>query len=229
MPKLFLADDSATVRRVIELSFWAERIEVVAVADGEDALARIPLERPDIVLADAVMPKRSGYEVAEFVRGHAELAHVPIVILTDTSEAVDQARCHAVGCRTLAKPFDPQDVIDLVRALLPRPRLVSLDDIYERLQAAVAAPPSTQGGVVEEQPGPDAGDVMVDAPMPVAGHVADGVPDRSPDGVDVAVEAAVQRIVERVMPEVEAAVRRIVEEEVGLLTTMSGDVRRPLA
>ena len=69
--KLLLADDSVTIQRVVELTFSGEDIQVIAVGDGEQAIARIPTERPDIVLADIGMPKRSGYEVAAFVKGQA--------------------------------------------------------------------------------------------------------------------------------------------------------------
>ena len=50
--KLLLADDSVTIQRVVELTFSGEDVQVVTVGDGEQAIARIPIERPDIVLAD---------------------------------------------------------------------------------------------------------------------------------------------------------------------------------
>ena len=67
--KLLLADDSVTIQRVVELTFSGEDVQVVTVGDGEQAIARIPIELPDIVLADIGMPKRSGYDVAAFVKG----------------------------------------------------------------------------------------------------------------------------------------------------------------
>ena len=70
--KLLLADDSVTIQRVVELTFSGEDIQVITVGDGEQAIARIPLERPDIVLADIGMPKRSGYDVAAFVKGRPD-------------------------------------------------------------------------------------------------------------------------------------------------------------
>src|SRR6185436_10408069 len=57
--KLLLADDSVTIQRIIELTFSGEDIDVVAVSDGEQAIARIPIDRPDIILADIGMPTRS--------------------------------------------------------------------------------------------------------------------------------------------------------------------------
>jgi CheY-like chemotaxis protein len=66
--KLLLADDSVTIQRVVELTFSGEDIEVVTVSDGEQAIARMSTDPPDIVLADIAMPKKNGYEVAAFVR-----------------------------------------------------------------------------------------------------------------------------------------------------------------
>ena len=62
--KLLLADDSVTIQRVIQLTFSGEDVQVLTAGDGEEAIARIPVERPDIVLADIAMPKRSGYDVS---------------------------------------------------------------------------------------------------------------------------------------------------------------------
>src|SRR5688500_656843 len=119
MHKLLLADDSVTIQRVIELTFSGEDVQVVTVGDGEEAIARIPTERPDIVLADIGMPKRSGYDVAAFVKGHPELAHIPVLLLAGAFEPVDQARAEEVKCDgVLVKPFEPQQVIARVRELI---------------------------------------------------------------------------------------------------------------
>jgi CheY-like chemotaxis protein len=119
---LLLADDSLTIQRVIELTFAGEDIKVVAVSDGDQAIARLDTEPPDIVLADVGMPGRSGYDVAQHVKQSPSLAHIPVVLLTGAFEPVDQVKAAAVGCdAVLAKPFDPQLVIGRVRELLRRP------------------------------------------------------------------------------------------------------------
>jgi CheY-like chemotaxis protein len=117
--KLLLADDSLTIQRVIELTFSGEEIQVVAVGDGEQAIARIPTERPDIVLADIAMPKRSGYDVAAFIKGHPDFKHIPVLLLAGAFEPVDDAKAEQVGCDgVLVKPFEPQQVVARVRELL---------------------------------------------------------------------------------------------------------------
>jgi CheY-like chemotaxis protein len=117
--KLLLADDSVTIQRVIELTFSGEDVQVIAVSDGEQAIARVPAERPDIVLAGIGIPKRSGYEVAAFIKGHPDFRHIPVLLLAGAFEPVDKAKAEQVGCDgVLVKPFEPQHVISRVRELL---------------------------------------------------------------------------------------------------------------
>jgi CheY-like chemotaxis protein len=118
---LLLADDSVTIQRVIELTFADEDIDVVAVSDGDQAIARLNAMPPDIVLVDVGMPGKSGYEVAEYVKQTPRLAHIPVVLLTGAFEPVDQVKAAAAGCDgVLAKPFEPQLVIGRVKELLGR-------------------------------------------------------------------------------------------------------------
>ena len=158
MPTLLLADDSATIQRVIELTFAGEDITVVAVSDGDQAIARIQSAPPDIVLADIGMPGKTGYEVAEYIKQTPQLAHIPVVLLTGAFEPVDQAKAAAAGCDgVLAKPFEPQIVIGRVKELLgkggsaappaeivaePEPQAPStesrVEDYFDRLDAALA-------------------------------------------------------------------------------------------
>src|SRR5438445_4484955 len=119
--KLLLADDSVTIQRVIELTFADEDVQVIAVSDGDQAIAQLDANPPDIVLADVGMPGKDGYEVAAYVKKSPRLNHIPVVLLTGAFEPVDQARATSVGCDgVLAKPFEPQLVIGRVKELLAR-------------------------------------------------------------------------------------------------------------
>jgi CheY-like chemotaxis protein len=117
--RLLLADDSVTIQRVIELTFSRQDVDVITVSDGDQAIARIPIEKPDIVLADLGMPGRSGYEVCAFVKERPELAHIPVLLLAGAFEPVDEARVRQVRCDgVLVKPFEPPQVVARVRDLL---------------------------------------------------------------------------------------------------------------
>ncbi len=167
--KLLLADDSVTIQRVVELTFSGEDVQVVTVGDGEQAIARIPVELPDIVLADIGMPKRSGYDVAAFVKGRADLSHIPVLLLAGAFEPVDENRAQQVRSDgVLVKPFEPQQVISRVRDLiessrraLVRPQPVAAaaafsdqqarngDTIVHTARAAVASEP--KGAVLDSR------------------------------------------------------------------------------
>jgi CheY-like chemotaxis protein len=142
--KLLLADDSVTIQRVIELTFSGEDVQVLTASDGEEAVTRITADRPDIVLADIGMPKRSGYDVSAFVKGKPELSHIPVLLLAGAFEPVDDARAKEVHCDgVLVKPFEPQQVIARVRELIGgakgNPTRPAVSDI-PRPAAALTAP-----------------------------------------------------------------------------------------
>ena len=116
---LLLADDSATIQRVIELTFADEDIRVIVVGDGQQAIDRITASPPDIVLADVNMPERDGYDVATFIKEDPALAHIPVVLLRVAGEPVDEDRVRQAGCdAVLVKPLTPRAVVGLVRELL---------------------------------------------------------------------------------------------------------------
>ena len=120
MPKnLLLADDSITIQKVVGITFANEDYQVVAVDNGEEALARARELRPDVILADVVMPKRNGYELCEAVKADPALAHIPVVLLAGTFEAFDEARARSARADGhIAKPFESQALINKVRELV---------------------------------------------------------------------------------------------------------------
>jgi CheY-like chemotaxis protein len=153
MPKLLLADDSVTIQRVIELTFADEQIQVIAVGDGQQAIVEIEQHRPDIVLADVGMPQRDGYEVAAFVKRTPYLSHIPVLLLTGAFEPVDEVRARAVGCDgVLAKPFEPQMVINRVKDLLAGKRPASLWSDAGAAAPAPAPAPAEPAAPVHDEP-----------------------------------------------------------------------------
>lgn len=119
---LLLADDSVTIRRVIELTFADESVKVLSVSSGREALERIASDRPDIVLADVGMTDVSGYDIAAFIKGRDDLRHIPVVLLAGAFEPLDEAQARQAGSdAVLVKPFEPQMVVARVRELLGRP------------------------------------------------------------------------------------------------------------
>lgn len=116
---LLLADDSVVIQKLVGLSFANENIEIVSTDNGDDAVTMARDLRPDIVLADVVMPGLSGYEVCEAIKQDAGLAHTPVLLLTGTFEAFDEARAAAVGANgQITKPFEAQALVERVNVAI---------------------------------------------------------------------------------------------------------------
>jgi CheY-like chemotaxis protein len=122
MPKtLLLADDSVVIQKLVGLSFANEDVEVITTDNGDDALAEARRMRPDLVLADVVMPGQNGYEVCGAIKADAALRHIPVLLLTGTFEAFDEVRARQVGADGhITKPFEAQALVDRVTDLLAR-------------------------------------------------------------------------------------------------------------
>jgi len=119
---LLLADDSVVIQKLVGLSFANEDIEIITTDNGDDAVARALEVRPDLVIADVIMPGKSGYEVCEEIKQAPELAHTPVLLLTGTFEAFDEKRAAAAGAAGhITKPFDAQALIERVTGLLNTP------------------------------------------------------------------------------------------------------------
>jgi CheY-like chemotaxis protein len=165
--KLLLADDSITVQRVIELTFSDEGLDIVTVGDGAQAIDRLQQDRPDIVLADLNMPGADGYAVAEHVKRGSDLVdHTRVVLLTGAFEPVDQDRARQLGVDgVLAKPFEPQVAIELVRQLLEQAPLspprteTPVSDWTAGTDARPSAPRSDWGQEERKAEEPDAAPV----------------------------------------------------------------------
>ena len=119
-PKLLLADDSVTIRKVVELTFVDEGIEVFAVADGEAAMQKFVEVQPDIVLVDVEMPGPSGYQICEMIKQDEATRHIPVVLLVGSFEPFDQDEAERVEADGfLPKPFNSiRDLVARVNDLL---------------------------------------------------------------------------------------------------------------
>jgi CheY-like chemotaxis protein len=121
--KLLLADDSATIQKVIDLTFADEDVRVLAVSNGREAIDQLLDFAPDIVLADVHMPSPNGYEVCEYVKTNEKLKHIPVMLLVGSFEPFDEAEARRVGADDiLTKPFSSiRRLIDRVGALVSSP------------------------------------------------------------------------------------------------------------
>ena len=104
--RLLLADDSATIQKVVNLTFADEGIEVVAVGDGEAAMQKFVEATPDLVMVDVNMPGLDGYRLCEMIKGDDETKAIPVILLVGSFEPFDEDEARRVGANDfLTKPF----------------------------------------------------------------------------------------------------------------------------
>ncbi len=120
--KVLIADDELHIRLLIEQSMEEledEGVQLLSVANGEDALVTARAEHPDVILLDVMMPEMSGFEVCERIRESREMVSTRIVLLTAKGQEYDRRRGVEVGAdRYITKPFNPDELLSLVRELL---------------------------------------------------------------------------------------------------------------
>lgn len=120
--KILAADDSATMRKVLEMTFAGEAVEIETVDSGEAAVERASKNPPDLVIADLSMDK-DGYEVARALKSSAATAQVAVMVMSSQHLEFDAQRAAGAGVDDfILKPYDSQAMIDKVKDVLAKPR-----------------------------------------------------------------------------------------------------------
>lgn len=118
--KILIVDDEAHIRALLEQTLEDledEGVELLTADNGEDALATIATEQPNLVFLDVMMPRMNGYDVCRAVRTELGLTETRIVLLTAKGQDVDRLRGEEVGAdQYQTKPFDPDELRELARS-----------------------------------------------------------------------------------------------------------------
>lgn len=127
--RVLLADESSTIKRVIQLALQDFGVEVKSVPVGLDVLPVAKAFKPDIIFADVLLAKRSGYDVSSDIKGDRELKHTPVVLMWSGFMELDEAKTAAAKVdRRLEKPFDPDQLRNMVRELVPSLKTNAISD-----------------------------------------------------------------------------------------------------
>lgn len=117
--RLLLADDSITIQKVVAIIFANEEFELTVVDNGTAALEKAREVNPDVMLVDALMPGKTGYEVCAEIRRDPKLNSVPILLLIGAFEPLDEEKARDCGAdASISKPFESQQLIDRVKEML---------------------------------------------------------------------------------------------------------------
>ena len=124
MARVLVVDDEPDIVLFAQVNLELNGHEVRTAADGEEALAAVEAERPDVMILDVMMPHLDGWGVLERLKAHddPEIRTIPVVMLTALDTDHDQARGGIEGAvRYLTKPFAPDDLVAALDEVLAGP------------------------------------------------------------------------------------------------------------
>ncbi|MFK4098927.1 response regulator [Streptomyces sp. NPDC019531] len=118
--RVLVVDDNKVIRQLIRVNLELEGLEVVTAADGVECLDVVHQVQPDVVTLDVVMPRLDGLRTAARLRSDPRTSHLPLAIVSAcTQYEVDSGLDVGVDA-FLAKPFEPAELVRLVRQLMER-------------------------------------------------------------------------------------------------------------
>ncbi|MFH0777724.1 MAG: response regulator [Candidatus Eisenbacteria bacterium] len=120
--KILVVDDEVYIVHILDFSLGMEGYEVVTALDGEQALAKVKSERPDLVVLDIMMPKLDGYETCRILKTDPQTRHIPVILLSAKGRNVDQKMGFQVGADDyITKPFSPRKLVERINLILGQP------------------------------------------------------------------------------------------------------------
>jgi two-component system alkaline phosphatase synthesis response regulator PhoP len=116
---VLIADDNPQILELLEAYLEPLAVRVLTTKDGQTTLDVVERERPDLILLDIMMPKRSGFEVCRILKEDSRYRDIPIIMVTALNEVADMERARESGAdHFLSKPVNKFELLDRVRNLL---------------------------------------------------------------------------------------------------------------
>lgn len=119
---MLVVDDDEVIRQLIAVNLTLEGFDVFTAVDGQDCLDKVVDVRPDVITLDVMMPRLDGWVTATQLRRNPATSSIKVVLITARAQEDDKDRGRQVGVDAyLTKPFDPAEMIRVVRALAGAP------------------------------------------------------------------------------------------------------------
>jgi CheY-like chemotaxis protein len=190
--RILIADDSLTIQKAFAMTFAGEDVTLLAARSADEGLTIARQARPELVIADAVMPGRSGYDLCSAIKSDPGLRGVPVYILTSSQNPYDEARGRQSGADgQFTKPFESVAFVDRVTEAIAKgtaapapmavpafrstmdlataaPAVAAVSARSASVQAPTGAPPSVQASV-QASVDDDYGEISIEdaGPQPV--------------------------------------------------------------
>lgn len=116
--RILVVDDEPRMIKFVQYNLELDGFQVISASNGLEAVEKVQMELPDLVILDVMMPKMDGFEALRLIR---ETSDVPVIMLTVKSEEEDKHLAFSAGADDyLTKPFSPRELSDRVKAVLRR-------------------------------------------------------------------------------------------------------------
>ncbi|MFF4896694.1 response regulator [Streptomyces sp. NPDC001068] len=116
--RVLVVDDNKVIRQLIRVNLELEGLEVVTAADGAECLEVVHQVRPDVITLDVVMPRLDGLRTAALLRADPRTQHLPLAIVSACTQNEVETGLDVGVDAFLAKPFEPSELVRLVRELV---------------------------------------------------------------------------------------------------------------
>jgi len=119
--RILVVEDQEDNRQILRDLLGHSGYELMEAENGEEALAAIAKQRPDLILMDIQLPVMDGYEVTRRLKNDPSLKSIPIIVVTSYALSGDEGKARAAGCDAyITKPFSPRVLLAKVREFLPQ-------------------------------------------------------------------------------------------------------------
>jgi two-component system cell cycle response regulator DivK len=117
---ILVVEDQEDNRQIVRDLLTATDYEVIEAENGEEALAAVAKQRPDLILMDIQLPVMDGYEATRRIKADPALAAIPVIAVTSYALSGDEEKARAAGCDDFVpKPFSPRQLLAKIRQYLP--------------------------------------------------------------------------------------------------------------
>jgi CheY-like chemotaxis protein len=117
MKKILIIEDEKILSDLLQKKLTNEEYAVLTAANGEEGIEQMKKNKPDLVLLDILMPKKSGFEVMEDMAKNTETKDIPVIIISNSGQPVELEKAKKMGakCCLVKAEFDPQEVIEKIK------------------------------------------------------------------------------------------------------------------
>ncbi len=118
--KRILVADDVDLNRDLMVQLLETEYEVMVAIDGEEAVKKAEMEKPDLILMDLRMPVLDGWEATKRIKANNDLKGIPVIAITSHAMVGDETKTREIGCDDyLAKPIDENELLSKIRRILP--------------------------------------------------------------------------------------------------------------